>query len=90
MAGQGEAGPGKAGVVQLLETEICMTPEQARDIYYEALGKEYQKQQENWKKPIVQHEAEMAAWRVVISHIEGALTLELMDTGAFSGPNGKH
>ena len=66
-----------------------MTPEQAQSIYYDALGAEYQKRAQ-WESPLVQQEAQLEAWRVVIGRIEGALTLDLMDTGAFSSEKGKH
>ena len=43
-----------------------VTPEQAREIYYAALGRSYINKQLDWTKPRVQHECEMEAWKAVL------------------------
>lgn len=54
-----------------------MSPELAKDIYYEYFFQSMLKQQLDWSKPMVQHECEMEGWAAVVDHIENDELMEL-------------
>ena len=46
-----------------------MSPKEAKTIYYKAYEAEYKRQHLKWDQPVVQHDAEMVAWKAVIDAI---------------------
>jgi len=61
-----------------------VTPEAARDFYYEARLKAMNAYGDDYKLPVNQNACDLQAWAAVIRRIENNLALDLMDADAFS------